>query len=353
MSDAPFRSTAVVGAGAVGSFFGAMLARAGHRVTLVARPAHAQAIAAQGLRLHWATPSGPRVEVVRLAATTDLAAVRDADLVLFSVKSPDTEAVARQMAPHVAPGTWVMSLQNGVDNAAAIARHVHGEGRVVIPTVVYVATAMPEPGVVEHFGRGDLVAGPLTAADAADAAHGRRLQALAAFFAAAGVPVRVSAEVMQELWMKLMVNCAYNAVSALAQLPYGRLVEMPEIRAMQRAVVEEVVAVAGADGHPMPLAGALEAMERIAVAMPGQHSSTAQDLARGKPTEIDHLNGHVVRRGEALGIATPVNRTLHALVKLAEAARGVLPAGTCAAPWQPAPYSTAPSTPSAPPEPKP
>ena len=313
----PFRSTVVVGAGAVGSFFGAMLARAGHTVTLVGRAAHVQAIAAHGLQLHMAG----RVEVVRLAASTDLAAVRDADLVLFCVKSPDTDSVARQMAPLLRPGAWVLSLQNGVDNAPTLARHVHGESRVVVPTVVYVATAMPEPGVVKHFGRGDLVVGPLSAAEQADGAHAGKLQALADFFAAAGVPVRVSADVMVELWNKLMVNCAYNAISALAQLPYGRMVELPEIRAVQRAVVEEVVAVANAEGQALALEPSMEAMQRIASAMPAQLSSTAQDLARGKPSEIDHLNGHVARRGAALGIATPVNQTLYALVKLVEAAR--------------------------------
>jgi 2-dehydropantoate 2-reductase len=311
------RHTAVVGAGAVGSYFGAMLARAGQRVTLVGRPTHVRAIADRGLQLHMVG----RVAAVRVAATTELAAVRDADLVLFCVKSTDTDKVAGEIAPLLAPGAWVLSLQNGVDNAPTLARRVRGAGHVVVPAVVYVATAMPEPGVVKHFGRGDLVVGPLTAAEAADAAHGQRLRALADWFAAAGVPVRVSPDVMLELWNKLMVNCAYNAISALAQLPYGRMVELAEIRAVQRAVVEEVVAVAAAEGQHMPLAPALEAMERIAVAMPAQYSSTAQDLARGKPTEIDHLNGHVARRGAALGIPTPVNRTLHALVKLAEAAK--------------------------------
>ena len=122
-----------------------------------------------------------------------------------------------------------------------------------------------------------------------------------------------------ELWSKLMVNCAYNAISALAQQPYGRMAALPAIREVQHAVVREVVAVAQADGQALTLAAALEAMERIASAMPGQFSSTAQDLARGKPTEIDHLNGYVVRRGAALGISTPVNHTLLTLVKLREA----------------------------------
>ena len=133
-----FRSTAVVGAGAVGSFFGAMLARAGHPVTLIARPAHVQAIEREGLRLQMAG----RVEAIRTAARTDIGAVRGADLVLFCVKSTDTEAVAREMAPHLADGALVLSLQNGVENAATIARHVR---QAVVPAVVYVATAMPEP----------------------------------------------------------------------------------------------------------------------------------------------------------------------------------------------------------------
>jgi len=212
----------------------------------------------------------------------------------------------------------VLSLQNGVDNAATIARHVK---QSVVPTVVYVATAMPQPGVVQHFGRGDLVIGPLDAAAARDAALQQRLRDVVGLFATAGVPVRISPDVMAELWSKLMVNCAYNAISALVQMPYGRMAAQPAVRELQRAVVREVVAVAQADGQQLSLDEALEAMERIATAMPAQLSSTAQDLARGKPTEIDHLNGFVVRRGAELGIATPVNQTLHALVKLAEAGR--------------------------------
>jgi 2-dehydropantoate 2-reductase len=309
-----FRSTAVVGAGAVGSFYGAMLARAGHRVMLIGRPPHVRAIESHGLRLQMAG----RTETIALHASTDLSAVRDADLVLVCVKSTDTESVARQIAPWLAADAIVLSLQNGVDNAATIARHTR---QPVVPAVVYVATALPEPGLVSHFGRGDLVIGPLDAQAAQDAVLQQRLHDVVALFASAGVSVRISPDVMVELWSKLMVNCAYNAISALAQMPYGKLAALPAIRDVQHAVVREVVAVAQADGQPLALEPALQAMERIAEAMPGQLSSTAQDLARGKPTEIDHLNGYVVRRGAELGIATPVNQTLHALVKLVESDR--------------------------------
>ena len=307
------KRVAVVGAGAVGSFFGAMLARAGHAVVLIARAPHVAAIERSGLRVERASGE---VEIVPVGASVDIAAVRGADLVLFCVKSTDTDAVAEAMAPHLAEHALVLSLQNGVENAATIARRMR---QLVVPAVVYVATAMPAPGVVKHYGRGDLVIGPRRAADAADPALTARLQGLADLFAAAGVPVQVSADVMAELWSKLMVNCAYNAISGLAQQPYGEMAKLDSIRELQRAVVAEVVAVAAADGVGLPLERALAAMEGIAGAMPGQHSSTAQDMARGKPSEIDHLNGFVARRGRELGIPTPTNQALHALVKLVEA----------------------------------
>ena len=126
---------------------------------------------------------------------------------------------------------------------------------------------------------------------------------------------------MAELWSKLMVNCAYNAISGIAQASYGTLSASAEVRSLQETVVREVVSLAEAEGETLPLAPALEAMRRIAGAMPAQLSSTAQDMARGKPSEIDHLNGFVARRGAALGVATPANQALHALVRLIETGR--------------------------------
>ncbi len=163
---------------------------------------------------------------------------------------------------------------------------------------------------------------PLDAKAAQDAVLAARLQALVDLFATAQVPVRISADVMAELWSKLMVNCAYNAISGIAQASYGKLTALGEVRELQEAVVREVVALAQAEGVNLPLAPALEAMRKIAPAMPAQLSSTAQDMARGKPSEIDHLNGFVARRGAALGVATPANQALHALVRLIESERG-------------------------------
>jgi 2-dehydropantoate 2-reductase len=309
-----FGNTVVVGAGAVGGFFGAMLARAGHRVTLIGRPAHVQAIERDGLQLEMAG----RVEAVPIGASTSLEAVQGADLVLFCVKSTDTESVAREIAPHLDARALVLSLQNGVENAPTIAKQVRA---TVVPAVVYVATAMPGPGRVSHHGRGDLVVGALERKANLDPAFVRRLHDLVEHFASAQVPVRISADVMAELWSKLMVNCAYNAISGLAQASYGRLAALADVRELQRAVVAEVCALAAAEGIELPLGPALDAMERIAPTMPAQLSSTAQDMARGKPSEIDHLNGFVARRGRELGIPTPANQALFALVKLVEAGR--------------------------------
>ena len=309
--DHRFESVAVVGAGAVGGFFGAMLARARHRVTFIGRAPHVQAIEQHGLRLDMAG----RIESIRAAASVELAAVRGADLVLFSVKSTDTATVAQAIAPHLADHAIVLSLQNGVENAEILARHLR---QTVVPAVVYVATATPEPGLVKHHGRGDLVIGALDVAAAQDK-DVADLAALKEAFDAAGVPVTISPNVVAELWSKLMVNCAYNAISGLAQAPYGAFTTVSSVRDLQHAVVAEVCAVASAAGIDLPLTESLVAMERIAGAMPAQLSSTAQDMARRKPSEIDHLNGFIVRRGREVGVPTPANLALYALVKLVEA----------------------------------
>ena len=307
-----FHKVAVVGAGAVGCFYGAMLARAGQRVVLIGRQQHVEAIQRDGLKLDMAG----QVETIRAEASTGLDAVRGADLVLFCVKSTDTDAVARELAPLLEPHAAILSLQNGVENAATIARHV---SQHVVPAVVYVATAMAGPGAVRHFGRGDLVIGPLITGAARRASVTDLLQDLMALFVAAGVQVTISGDVMAELWSKLLVNCAYNAISALTQAPYARLAAQPAICEIQDGIVREVVALANAEGIDLRYEASLRAMQRIATAMPAQYSSTAQDMARRKPSEIDHLNGFVARRGHELGVAVPINQTLAALVKLVEA----------------------------------
>jgi 2-dehydropantoate 2-reductase len=294
---------AVMGAGAVGCYFGGMLARAGHGVTMIARPQHAEAIARDGLRMQTRTFD----ERVRVQAVTEPRGAADADLVLFCVKSMDTESAGGELKPFLRPDTLVLCLQNGVDNAERL-RGVLPEHEVAA-AVVYVATEMAGPGHLKHHGRGELVIEPARAS-------ARVAQALAA----AGVPTEISANVRGALWLKLILNCAYNAISAIAQRPYGENVKAEGIWDVMRDVVDECLAVANADGVQVP-GDAHAAARKLVESMPSQYSSTAQDLARGKPTEIDFLNGYVVRRGQALGIPTPANRVLWALVKLLETKR--------------------------------
>ncbi|MEX3933167.1 ketopantoate reductase family protein [Paraburkholderia phymatum] len=290
---------AVMGAGAVGCYYGGMLARAGHEVVLIGRPPHVDAIARRGLRLETQAFD----EHIDLAASTNASAVQGAKLVLFCVKSTDTNSAALEIKPFLAPDTLVLSLQNGVENADEVRNVVQQE---VAAAVVYVATEMAGPGHVRHHGRGELVIEPSKAS--AEAA-----QALIA----AGVPTEISDNVRGALWAKLILNCAYNALSAITQLPYGQLVQGAGVKAVMRDIVDECLAVAKADRVTVP--GDVDAAVRmIAETMPRQYSSTAQDLSRGKRSEIDHLNGLIVRRGEALGVATPSNRLLHTLVKLIE-----------------------------------
>jgi 2-dehydropantoate 2-reductase len=239
--------------------------------------------------------------------------LRQADLVLFCVKSTDTSSVAHSMAAHLAPDAIIMSLQNGVENIALIASALTNP---VIPTVVYVATEITAPGCVKHHGRGELLIGSMRACRLGNAPE--VFSRIADLFASAQVPVRISQHVMADLWSKLLINCVLNAISGLTQTSYGQLAGVDGIQTTQSALVREVLAVALADGIALDEATAMQAVVHISYTMAGQKSSTAQDMARHRISEIDHLNGFVVRRGQALGVPTPVNQAMVALVKLVE-----------------------------------
>jgi 2-dehydropantoate 2-reductase len=296
---------AVVGAGAVGGYFGGMLARAGAPVVMIGRPAFVEAVKKNGLlldTLHFK-------ESVRVEAAAELGAAQGAEVVLFCVKTTDTQATARALAPLLTSNAIVVSMQNGVDNAEQIRA---ASGVNALGAVVYVAASVPAPGQVKHVGRGDLVVGP----------RNPRTERVAALFERAGVPCRISENIEGELWTKLIWNCALNAVSALGRAKYGQIAASDDARKVVETLVYEVLDVARA-AHVQPpgledpkaaLAGAFKIATQMAEAL----SSTGQDMLRGKRTEIDSLNGYISRRGAQLGVPTPVNHALYALVKLAE-----------------------------------
>lgn len=286
---------AVMGAGAVGSYFGARLHQAGHAVVLIGRSSMVDAVRDAGLRLQMRGFDAH----LALQASTEPAAVADAELVLFCVKSGDTEAAGAAIKPFVSRHATVLCLQNGVDNAQRLSGVL---GFDAVPAVVYVALSMAAPGHVVHHGRGELIIGP-------SPGSARAAQA----FVQAGIPTEVTHAVTNALWAKLTANCAYNALSALTQLPYGELIRRPGMQDTLRAVVAECSAVAAAAGVSLP-ATLWEDIHGLSRSMAGQLSSTAQDVARGRRSEIDHINGYVVRMAERHGLAAPLNRALHSLI---------------------------------------
>lgn len=295
---------AVIGAGAVGCYYGGLLARAGHEVTFIGRPAHVEAINAHGLLLDTQTYKGH----VPAKAAIDSGALAPPDLVLFCVKSADTEEAGRPLAGCLRPETSILSLQNGVDNAQRLCAVT---GHPIIPAVVYVGSEMAGPGHVRHHGGGALVIGASPAS-----------KALAQTLNAADIQTTVADDIESIQWSKLAINCAYNALSAVAGIAYGPMISVEGTSEVAASAVQECVMVARACGVSMP-EDLLQQILKIPSVMPNQTSSTAQDLVRGKPSEIDFLNGYVVRKGAELGIPTPTNRALQVMVKLAERGREI------------------------------
>jgi 2-dehydropantoate 2-reductase len=296
---------AVVGAGAVGGYFGGMLARAGVPVVMIGRPAFSEVVQRDGLRIN----SVQFQETVHPEASTELTAAAGADVVLFCVKTTDTVSAAKKLAGILPGDSLVVSMQNGVNNAEEI--H-NASGIDALPAVVYVAASVPSPGVIKHLGRGDIVVGPPS----------ERTERVAQLFGEAKIPCRISENIEGELWTKLVWNCALNAVSALGQVTYGEIISSTDARKLIEAAVYETLSVARAKGiHPAGLEDpkvAIAGSYKIAEQMSGTRSSTAQDLSRGKHTEIDSLNGYVARVGAQLGVPTPVNHALYTLIKLYE-----------------------------------
>jgi 2-dehydropantoate 2-reductase len=296
---------AVVGAGAVGGYFGGMFARGGAPILFIGRKNFADAIESKGLVLDQSHGQ----ERIPIEATTDISAVRDCSLILLCVKANDTSATAAQMAPFVKPDSIVVCLQNGVDNADRVRAATNV---VAVPAAVYVAVSVPEPGRVKHLARGDLIIGPPS----------KVTTGLANLFVHAGISCGISDNIEGELWLKLLCNCALNAISALGHARYGDIAQNIDAKQLMEDIVDEVLAVASAARVVLPgvhdrASGMAAAME-IATQMADAFSSTAQDLNRGRPTEIEALNGYIARRGAELGVPVPVNHALFTLVKLAE-----------------------------------
>ncbi|EHH69680.1 ketopantoate reductase family protein [Gluconobacter morbifer] len=289
----------VIGAGAVGCHVGGLLALAGHDVVLLGRSAHVDAINSRGLLLEG---QGFR-KTVQLRAVTEASRLPQSDLVLVCVKCTDTAEAGRMIRPALKADTVIVSLQNGMGNSALLEDIT---GRPVIPAIVYIAVEMTGPGHVLHRGGKRLLIG----ASDSSPELARRLSEV-------GLPTTVTEDIQVALWSKLVINCACNALSAVGPMSYGPLLEIVDVREVMADIVRECLCVAAACGISLP-ADMLEKVLEIGRIMPKQKSSMAQDMIRRRPTEIDFLNGYVVRMGKALDVPTPVNQTLVSVLKILE-----------------------------------
>jgi len=294
----------IMGSGGIGGYFGAKLCRAGEAVTFVARGAHLEAIRKNGLRIKSAADGE---FVVACPATDDPGSAGVADLILFCVKSYDTEAAAQAIRPAVGPDTAVLCLQNGVDNEEKLSGIV-GPGHILGGAAQVFAT-IEASGVIAHAFGGRIVFGEL---DGADTPRARRvLEGLRR----AGIPVEQSPRIRQVLWEKYLFIAAQAGMTALTRCPTGLIRSIPETRRMYRLIVEELAALAKAAGVELPPGIVDERMAFVDTLPPSNTSSLYYDLTHGRRLELEALQGYAVRLGEKLGVPTPVLFSVYAALR--------------------------------------
>ena len=296
---------AVLGSGGIGGYYGALLAKAGHDIVFIARGAHLEAMQRRGLTVR--TPAGE--STVPVTAVADTRTVEPVDVVLFCVKSYDTEPAAHSLGPLMARDTAVLTFQNGLDNVEAIASVIGPEA--VLAGAVYVALQLVGPGVILRTGgEGAIVFGELSGAVTG------RVQRIASAFEQSRIPHEVSTDINGVLWEKFLFIAGVGGVTALARSAIGPLLASPESRLLLTTACEEIAAIALGEGVPLP-ADAVDRVIQQAAALPPQwRSSMARDLVDGRRLEVEALSGAVVRRGLKLGVPTPVHRTIAACLSV-------------------------------------
>lgn len=304
---------AVLGAGSLGCAVGGVLTEAGHEVWLINR--HADRV--QWLRRHGLVMRVDGVDrTVAVRATTRADEVGPVDLLIVLVKSFHTEAAMASAPPLLGPETVVLSLQNGLGHEEVLSRFV-GRQRLLAGKT-YVGGSPLGPGhVIAGYHGKDTHIGEI------DGRITERVQRMAQALSAAGLQTHVSGNILGTIWDKLLINVATGAVTAITGLTYGQLYRQSQLQALGVAAVEEAMAVARAQGVALSISDPLQAWSKAGAGL-GEDFKTSmlQSVEKGSVTEIDFVNGAVVRLGEALGVATPVNRTLVALVKGIESRLG-------------------------------
>jgi 2-dehydropantoate 2-reductase len=294
----------VMGSGGTGGYFGAKLARAGEDVTFVARGAHLEAIRARGLRVKSAIDGE---WVVRAPAVERLAGLPPADLVLFCVKSFDTDSAGEAIKPVVGPDTGVLPVQNGVDNEERLER-ILGPGHVM-GGVAQVLATIEAPGVISHRFLGRIVFGEM------DGRESERARAFLQACERAGIQAQISANMLRALWEKYVFIAAHAGMTALTRSPAGVVRAVPETRRMYRLILAEMMTLGNAAGAGLDtdlVDTSMGMLDNLGAAFT---SSLHHDLAEGKRLELEALHGHAVRLGERHGIPTPMLFAVYAALK--------------------------------------
>jgi 2-dehydropantoate 2-reductase len=295
---------AVMGTGAVGGYFGAKLAAAGHEIAFIARGKHLEAMRRTGLRID--SPSGT-LRVSDSLFTNNPAEFGTADLVLFCVKSYDTESAANALAPVIGDTTLILSLQNGVDNAERIAR-VWGGSRT-FAGVVYIGAQVAAPGVILHSSGGKIVFGH---ADSRD--NSRAAEVLERTLSSAGINCTISQNIGKVQWAKLLWNAPFCAISSLARADMKQILESAGLKKLAIACMTEVQAAALTRGIDLPRA-LFEETIAFSTGLGSFKPSMLQDLEARKPLEYEAFNGIVVNILNQAGKAAPVNECFYALLQ--------------------------------------
>jgi 2-dehydropantoate 2-reductase len=292
---------AIFGTGAIGGYYGALLAKAGEGVVFVARGAHLQALNSHGLRVKTADTES----TVRVTAVGNTDAVGPVDLVLFCVKSYDTDTAAASLGPLMTPQTHVHTLQNGLDNVETIAAVVGWEA--VLVGSVYVALQLVAPGVIVHSGgEGKIVFGELAGGPT------DRTRRIAEVFQRAGILHEVSTDMPRLLWEKFLFITGVGGVTAMARSGIGPPLASAEGQHLLTASCAEVDAVARAEGIQLGADAVLRILTQAESLAPQWQSSMARDLGVGRRLEVEALSGAVVRRGRKYDIPTPVHQAIWA-----------------------------------------
>lgn len=294
---------AVMGTGAVGGYFGAKLAAAGHEVAFIARGRHLQALRASGLRV---TSANDDLQIDNAKFTDDIATIGKVDLILFCVKSYDSETAAEQIRPLVSDRTHILSLQNGIDNPEKLARVYHPEQ--VLPAVVYVGAQLTSPGVITHANGGRIIFGQ---SDGGTSAPSKLLREI---FSAAGIPCEISADIQKIQWTKLLWNAPFCAISCLAHADVKQIVESESLTALALDCMAEVQTAARTRNIDLRREQFDEIMT-FSRTLGAFKPSMLQDLETGKPLEYQAFNGIVVQILRRAGTPVPINQVFYATLK--------------------------------------